>query len=60
MNWWKIIGFTAAAPVVSSLGYVINNNLNGTHIPITAGTVLLPAIPIALKGILALFTDPKK
>ena len=61
MKWLKIIGVTLAAPVAASAGYALNNYANpGTHIPITAGTILLPAIPVAIKGLFALFAQPPK
>jgi hypothetical protein len=58
---WKTLLFTVASPFVSSLGIVLSNNLAGTHVPFTAATVLLPAIPIAVKSLTALYTtSPSK
>ena len=58
MDWKKILLFGFAAPVVATVNNVLVSNASGVHIPITAGTVLLPSIPILLKGILALFSQP--
>ena len=58
MNWKKLLLFGLGGPVVAAVNNVIVGNAAGVHIPFTAGTVLLPAIPIVLKSIVALFTQP--
>ncbi len=61
MSWkgWLKLGIAAVlAPVTSTTGVWAVNTLGGVHIPFNAGTILLPAIPVFLQGLLHLFQTP--
>ena len=57
MNWKTLFAFILA-PVASSLGTWGNNTLAGTHTPFTAGTILIPAIPILIASLTHLYQTP--
>lgn len=58
MNWKKILGNIVLAPVAVSLGAWGQAAMSGTHVAFTAGNVLVPAIPVVLAQLLALFQQP--
>lgn len=55
---WKVLFATILAPVAVSLGNWGQNSMNGQHIPFTAGTILIPAVPVLLASLLHLFQTP--
>jgi hypothetical protein len=55
---WKHIFALIAAPLTVTLGMWGSNTMAGTHIPFTAGTILIPAIPVLINSLLHLYQTP--
>lgn len=55
---WKTLLALVLAPLTATTGTWAVNTMGGQHIPFTAGTILLPAIPILANSLLHLFQAP--
>lgn len=55
---WRHIFALIAAPITVTLGYWGSNTMAGTHIPFTAGTILIPAIPVLINSLAHLYQAP--
>jgi hypothetical protein len=58
MNWKKILGNAVLAPFAVVLGAWGQATVTGQHVAFTAGNILIPAIPVVLTQLLALFQTP--
>lgn len=57
-NFWKHFFAVALAPIATSLATWAQNTVGGQHIPFTAGTILVPAIPVYIALLSQLFQKP--
>ncbi len=56
MNWKKILAWAAGGGVLGNVAAWGHEALAGHHIPFTAGTILVPALPGMVAALGALFT----
>ncbi len=58
INWKKVLLTIAGGSLAGSVGGWAGNVAQGTSVPFTAGTILLPAGMAALSSLFALFVKP--
>ena len=59
LNWKKILLFSTVSAFGPALGNWASSVQTGHDIPFTVGNILVPAIPVLITTLAALFSNPR-
>jgi len=59
VNWKKILLFTMVSAFTPTLGNWATSVQTGHDIPFTVGNIVIPAIPMFITTLAALFSNPR-